>query len=78
MTATPTIRNDAEQDILEASRWYEDREAGLGLEFIRSIDTCLTQILPRSGPGIFRQATLPLHPRVRVWMLPEGVDLQPA
>jgi hypothetical protein len=32
------VRDEAEQDILEAARWYEDRAMGLGLEFIRSVD----------------------------------------
>ena len=41
MSLSIIVRDEAEQDILEASRWYEDRAMGLGLEFIRSIDTYL-------------------------------------
>ena len=56
------VRDEAEQDILEASRWYEDRAMGLGLEFIRGVDTCLLQIsrAPALGPVVFRDARMTL------------------
>lgn len=31
------IRDEAEADIAEAARWYEDRQPGLGLEFVAEI-----------------------------------------
>ena len=38
------VRPEAQTDIREAARWYEDREAGLGLRFIREIRTSLELI----------------------------------
>ena len=62
MSLSIIVRDEAEQDILEASRWYEDRAMGLGLEFTRSVDTCLLQIsrAPVLGPVIFRDARMTL------------------
>jgi plasmid stabilization system protein ParE len=59
------LRDEAEQDILEASRWCEDREIGLGLEFVRSIDVCLMQIsrTPELGPVVYRGARMALPRR---------------
>ena len=34
----------AEQDIAEAYAWYEERQRGLGEEFLRCIDACLASI----------------------------------
>lgn len=38
------VRPEAQTDIREAARWYEDREAGLGLRFLREIRTSLQHI----------------------------------
>ena len=38
------VRPEAQTDIREASRWYEDRESGLGLRFLREIRTSLDRI----------------------------------
>jgi toxin ParE1/3/4 len=38
------VRPEAQADIREAARWYEDREAGLGLRFLREIRTSLQHI----------------------------------
>ena len=38
------VRPEAQTDIREAARWYEDREAGLGLRFLREIRTTLQHI----------------------------------
>jgi plasmid stabilization system protein ParE len=38
------VRPEAQTDIREAARWYEDREAGLGLRFTREIRTSLEHI----------------------------------
>src|ERR1039458_4827327 len=35
------IAPEAELDIAEAYVWYEDRKAGLGEEFLTSVDACL-------------------------------------
>jgi plasmid stabilization system protein ParE len=36
----------------EARAWYENREPGLGLEFIQAVDECLARIL--RNPSLFR------------------------
>ncbi len=38
------VRPEAQTDIREAAQWYEDREAGLGLRFIREIRASLEHI----------------------------------
>jgi plasmid stabilization system protein ParE len=38
------IRPEAEQDMQETFRWYEDRVLGLGREFLRCIDAALAHI----------------------------------
>jgi plasmid stabilization system protein ParE len=38
------IAPDAELDIAEAYDWYEGRRAGLGEEFLSSVDACLESI----------------------------------
>lgn len=35
------IRPDALADIAESATWYEEREVGLGLEFVRAIRTAI-------------------------------------
>ena len=44
MTRRPFVRPEAQTDIKEAARWYEDRESGLGLRFLREIRTSLEHI----------------------------------
>jgi hypothetical protein len=45
------VAPEAESDIAEAYNWYEDRRAGLGEEFLTSVDACFEGIRrwPRSG-----------------------------
>lgn len=38
------FKPEAELDLAEAHRWYEDRDFGLGAEFLRAVDGCLHQI----------------------------------
>ena len=38
------VRPEAQTDIREAARWYESREIGLGLRFLREIRTSLEHI----------------------------------
>ena len=42
---------EAEYELVEASRWYDSRRAGLGLEFVPSIEASLRRIdrNPRAG-----------------------------
>ena len=44
MAAKLVIAPEAEQDIAEAYSWYEGRRAGLGEEFLSSVDACLEAI----------------------------------
>jgi plasmid stabilization system protein ParE len=41
---TISIRPEAEAEILEAYRYYEDKAEGLGTEFVRAVDACLAFI----------------------------------
>ena len=38
------VRPEAQTDIREAARWYEDREPGLGVRFLSEIRTSLQHI----------------------------------
>ncbi len=42
---------EAETDVCEAYNWYEDREPGLGEEFLRCVEACLLHI--RRHPLLF-------------------------
>ena len=48
------IAPEAELDIAEAYLWYEGRRAGLGEEFLSSVDACLESIrrLPEMYPVV--------------------------
>src|SRR5205085_11278594 len=48
------VRPEAQSDIREAARWYESREIGLGLRFLREIRTALEHVTdnPRMFPII--------------------------
>jgi len=50
------LRPDAEAELTEAFEWYEARVPGLGLEFIRSVDSLLNSISrnPLSYPIIYK------------------------
>ncbi len=38
------IRPEAEFDLEDAFAWYESQETGLGSEFVRAIDNCISTI----------------------------------
>lgn len=44
MAVELSVAPEAELDIAEAYRWYESRRAGLGEEFLSSVDACLERI----------------------------------
>lgn len=52
------IRPEAELDIQDAFLWYEEQSQGLGSEFVRAVDSCLSKIgrNPLSYPIIRKQA----------------------
>ena len=45
------LRPAAEADLQDAYEWYEQREAGLGGEFLRCVDSCVQLI--RRHPEIY-------------------------
>ena len=51
------FRPAAEQEFREAHDWYEEREPGLGTEFVRCVDACIQRIRRRPGmyPVVYRQ-----------------------
>jgi len=44
MSRRLVIRVEAEAELLEAFRWYEKQQAGLGEEFLGCVETTLAQI----------------------------------
>ncbi|MBI5966553.1 MAG: type II toxin-antitoxin system RelE/ParE family toxin [Deltaproteobacteria bacterium] len=56
MTRELIIRPEAEADLAEAFEWYEARVPGLGLEFIRAVDSLLNSILrnPLAYPVVYK------------------------
>ena len=44
MAAELIIAPEAQQDVDEAYRWYEDRRSGLGEEFLGCVDACIQAI----------------------------------
>ena len=48
MAAELVIAPEVEQDLAEASAWYESRRAGLGEEFLSCVDACIATILRMS------------------------------
>ena len=51
------IRPEAEEDIFDSYRWYEERDVGLGEEFLRAIDACIASVQrnPLSYPIVHKQ-----------------------
>jgi hypothetical protein len=44
MPAELILAPEAEQDISEAYDWYEQRQSGLGEEFLGCVDACVQRI----------------------------------
>ncbi len=44
MTYRLIIRPEAELDLEDAFLWYESQSSGLGSEFVRAVDTCISTI----------------------------------
>lgn len=44
MTKRLVFRREAELEINEAAEWYETREQGLAVEFLRVLDACIESI----------------------------------
>ena len=52
------IRPEAELDLEDAFEWYESKASGLGSEFVRAIDNCISAIgrSPLAYRIIYKQA----------------------
>jgi len=56
MTGELIIRPQAEAELAEAFGWYEEQLAGLGAEFLLSVDACFNAIArnPRQYPVVHK------------------------
>jgi toxin ParE1/3/4 len=57
MSLSVSIRPEAEVDLAEAYQWYEERRAGLGDQFLLSVEAILDAIQrhPESFPVVHKQ-----------------------
>lgn len=56
MTLEVRLRPEAEQDLVDAAVWYEERRQGLGREFLDEVLTMLSSIakIPLMYPNVHR------------------------
>jgi len=81
MTPRLFLRKAARADITEAFRWYEERGAGLGREFLRALRVTLAAV--ERAPEQFavvlddiRRAQLPRFPYLVYYVvLPRGISI---
>lgn len=67
MTQFPVLKPEAAAEAEEAYFWYEGRNPGLGMDFLLSLDACLSRIQrhPQSATPVFgtmRRALLKRFP----------------
>lgn len=70
------VRPEAQNDVLEAAQWYDERQPGLGAQFVAEIDAVFQRIT--EGPERFRRSRA--NARVAschrfpyaIYFLPEG------
>jgi plasmid stabilization system protein ParE len=74
VTPRVVFRPEARRELLEARRWYEERIAGLGLEFARAVEGAIDAI--REHPQSFRQVHGE-HRRCLVRRFPYSVVYRP-
>lgn len=57
MSTELLVRPEAEADLAEAFRWYEERRPGLGERFLLSVEAALSTIRrnPRAFPVVHKQ-----------------------
>jgi plasmid stabilization system protein ParE len=70
MTHPLILRPEAEKDLLNAYRWYDERTAGLGQRFLESVERTLTQI--EREPHAFAEIHEGIH-RVLTQTFPYGI-----
>jgi toxin ParE1/3/4 len=56
MTYQVIVRPEAVREVQAAFDWYEERSAGLGLEFLRAADACLAGVQrnPQAFPKVYK------------------------
>lgn len=59
MTLRLVVEPAAENDLLEAFIWYEDRQSGLGVAFINEVEVCFDLIVER--PEIYQEIDRNIH-----------------
>lgn len=79
MTSAPNFKPEAAAEVEEAYFWYETQSPGLGSEFLRSLEACLSQIrrFPGAAPDLhqgMRRALLRRFP-FGVFYLSSGESL---
>jgi plasmid stabilization system protein ParE len=67
MIKTVIYTPDADADVVEAYLWYESREPGLGEEFLRCVEACITMLqrhplMHRIAVDSFRRALIRRFP----------------
>ena len=62
------VRPEAEQEVQQAFDWYEEQSEGLGLEFLRAIEACLSGIT--RNPFAYTVAKVPNVRRALVRRFP--------
>lgn len=77
------IHPQAENELRSAARWYEKRRAGLGFEFLATVDAGMARIESNSrsfprletwrGDGDLRRLVLPRFPYVIVFELADEI-----
>lgn len=62
MTRRAIFKPAAEAEMEEAHAWYEQREAGLGNEFLRCMDACIASLQrnPEAYPVVHKQVRMAL------------------
>jgi toxin ParE1/3/4 len=79
MTGKVIFRSAAEADLQEAYEWYEERERGLGAQFVGCVDDCIRAIQrhPEMYPEVdahIRQGVLRRFPYLLLYFK-EGDDI---
>ena len=62
------VRPEAEQEVQQAFDWYQEQSAGLGLEFLRTIEACLSGVT--RNPFAYTVAKVPNVRRALVRRFP--------
>ena len=77
MSASRSVRfeDEADSEYSQAGRWYEDRRAGLGVEFFDAVDAAIHHIaaFPQGGIAVPRASKQFLIRRVPVSRFPYHV-----